>query len=58
MPGLAAPRIIAIAGASLAGLSAAEELRAHGYDGRIVMIGREAHMPYDRPPLSKDLLKG
>jgi len=58
VPARTSPRTIAIAGASLAGLNAAEELRACGFDGRIVMIGREPHMPYDRPPLSKDMLKG
>jgi 3-phenylpropionate/trans-cinnamate dioxygenase ferredoxin reductase subunit len=47
---------IAIAGASLAGLRAAETLRAEGFAGRIVMVGAEPHLPYDRPPLSKQLL--
>jgi 3-phenylpropionate/trans-cinnamate dioxygenase ferredoxin reductase subunit len=49
---------IAIVGASLAGLRAAETLRAEGYGGRIVLIGAESHLPYDRPPLSKQLLAG
>ncbi|HAY52087.1 MAG TPA: FAD-dependent oxidoreductase [Acidimicrobiaceae bacterium] len=49
---------IVIAGASLAGLRAAEELRAHGYDGSIHLIGDEPHLPYDRPPLSKQVLAG
>jgi 3-phenylpropionate/trans-cinnamate dioxygenase ferredoxin reductase subunit len=49
---------IAVVGASLAGLRAAETLRAEGYDGRIVLIGAESHQPYDRPPLSKQLLAG
>jgi 3-phenylpropionate/trans-cinnamate dioxygenase ferredoxin reductase subunit len=49
---------IAVVGASLAGLRAAETLRADGYDGRIVLIGAEVHYPYDRPPLSKQLLAG
>jgi NADPH-dependent 2,4-dienoyl-CoA reductase/sulfur reductase-like enzyme len=49
---------IAVVGASLAGLRAAETLRAEGYDGRIVLIGAEIHEPYDRPPLSKQLLAG
>ncbi|MBM3671698.1 MAG: NAD(P)/FAD-dependent oxidoreductase [Actinobacteria bacterium] len=48
----------AVVGASLAGLRAAEELRRLGFDGRVVMIGEEAHLPYDRPPLSKDVLAG
>jgi 3-phenylpropionate/trans-cinnamate dioxygenase ferredoxin reductase subunit len=49
---------IAVVGASLAGLRAAETLRAEGYGGRIVLIGAESHEPYDRPPLSKQLLAG
>jgi len=49
---------IAVVGASLAGLCAAETLRADGYGGRIVLVGAEAHQPYDRPPLSKQLLAG
>lgn len=51
-------RHIAIVGASLAGLNAAQELRAAGHDGPITLIGREAHRPYDRPPLSKTALTG
>ncbi|QBJ93991.1 FAD-dependent oxidoreductase [Streptomyces seoulensis] len=47
-----------IVGASLAGLYAARELRAQGYDGRLVVVGDEPHPPYDRPPLSKDFLTG
>jgi 3-phenylpropionate/trans-cinnamate dioxygenase ferredoxin reductase subunit len=49
---------IVVVGASLAGLRAAETLRAEDYGGRIVMIGAESHEPYDRPPLSKQLLAG
>jgi NADPH-dependent 2,4-dienoyl-CoA reductase/sulfur reductase-like enzyme len=51
-------RTITVVGASLAGLYAARELRAQGYDGRLVIIGDETHPPYDRPPLSKDFLTG
>ena len=51
-------RTIAIVGMSLAGLRAAETLRREGFDGRIVAIGGEQHLPYDRPPLSKELLAG
>ena len=47
-----------IVGASLAGAKAAETLRAEGFDGRVVMIGAEAERPYERPPLSKDYLRG
>jgi 3-phenylpropionate/trans-cinnamate dioxygenase ferredoxin reductase component len=51
-------RTVAVIGTSLAGLRAIETLRREGYDGRIVAIGGEPHLPYDRPPLSKELLAG
>lgn len=47
-----------IVGAGQAGGRAALTLREHGYDGRIVLIGNEIHLPYERPPLSKGLLQG
>jgi 3-phenylpropionate/trans-cinnamate dioxygenase ferredoxin reductase component len=47
-----------IVGASLAGAKAAETLRAEGFDGRVVLIGAEHERPYERPPLSKDYLRG
>jgi 3-phenylpropionate/trans-cinnamate dioxygenase ferredoxin reductase component len=47
-----------IAGASLAGGKAAATLREEGFDGRVVLIGTEAERPYERPPLSKDYLRG
>ncbi|HEY3483072.1 MAG TPA: FAD-dependent oxidoreductase [Streptomyces sp.] len=47
-----------IAGASLAGAKAAEALRGHGFDGRIVLVGQEPERPYERPPLSKGYLQG
>ncbi len=47
-----------IVGAGLAGAKAAEELRNRGFDGEIVLIGAEAEPPYERPPLSKDYLRG
>ena len=49
---------IAVVGASLAGLRSAEALRRLGYAGRLVLVGEEPHRPYDRPPLSKELLRG
>ncbi|MGZ6515850.1 MAG: NAD(P)/FAD-dependent oxidoreductase [Actinomycetota bacterium] len=49
---------IAIVGANLAGGRAAETLRAEGFDGRIALIGEEPHRPYERPPLSKEFLRG
>lgn len=49
---------VVIVGAGLAGLRTAERLRRSGYDGGLVMLGAEPHLPYDRPPLSKVLLAG
>jgi 3-phenylpropionate/trans-cinnamate dioxygenase ferredoxin reductase subunit len=51
-------RAMVIVGAGHAGGRAALTLREAGYAGRIVLIGDEAHLPYERPPLSKALLKG
>ena len=51
-------RTFVIVGAGLAGAKAAEALRAEGYDGRVVLIGAESELPYERPPLSKDYLRG
>lgn len=51
-------RRVVVVGASLAGLRAAEALRREGYIGSITMVGDEPEMPYDRPPLSKELLAG
>src|SRR5215471_11056246 len=50
--------VFVIVGASLTGAKAAEELRAAGYTGRIVLIGEETERPYQRPPLSKGYLLG
>lgn len=55
---MSAPRSVAIVGASIAGLTTAESLRRLGYDGPISLIGDELHDPYDRPPLSKQILSG
>jgi 3-phenylpropionate/trans-cinnamate dioxygenase ferredoxin reductase component len=51
-------RTFVIVGASLAGAKAAEELRERGFDGRVVLIGAEPERPYERPPLTKDYLRG
>jgi 3-phenylpropionate/trans-cinnamate dioxygenase ferredoxin reductase component len=51
-------RRITVVGASLAGLRAAEELRSQGFDGTLTLVGDEVHAPYDRPPLSKQVLAG
>ncbi|MFI2609370.1 NAD(P)/FAD-dependent oxidoreductase [Kitasatospora sp. NPDC018619] len=49
---------VVVAGASMAGLRTAEQLRAAGWDGPITLVGDEPHMPYNRPPLSKEALAG
>ncbi len=49
---------VVVVGASLAGLRAAEVLRGEGFRGAITMVGDEPHGPYDRPPLSKQVLTG
>jgi 3-phenylpropionate/trans-cinnamate dioxygenase ferredoxin reductase subunit len=49
---------IVIVGASLAGLRAAEALRKEGFRGQLTLIGGEPYEPYDRPPLSKQVLTG
>ncbi|HYB89364.1 MAG TPA: FAD-dependent oxidoreductase [Streptosporangiaceae bacterium] len=49
---------VVIAGAGLAGLRTAEELRAKGYQGAITMVGAEPRPPYDRPPLTKKFMTG
>ncbi|TML65477.1 MAG: hypothetical protein E6G17_00555 [Actinobacteria bacterium] len=51
-------RRVVVVGASLAGLRAVETLRQAGYDGRLTLVGAERGLPYDRPPLSKQVLKG
>lgn len=51
-------RDIVVVGASLAGFRTIEALRRHGFEGRITAIGDEPHVPYDRPPLTKQLLRG
>ncbi|WP_306396034.1 NAD(P)/FAD-dependent oxidoreductase [Telluria beijingensis] len=53
---MAAPTIVVI-GAGQAGAWAARTLRSEGYAGRIVLVGDEAHPPYERPPLSKEQLQ-
>src|SRR5437588_3617849 len=47
-----------IVGASLAGAKAAQELRERGFDGQVTLVGAEPERPYERPPLSKDYLRG
>src|SRR5258708_23837710 len=58
MPGSGVPERIVIVGASLAGLWGAVTLRKEGFDGTLTIIGDETDPPYDRPPLSKQVLTG
>ncbi|MCD0452939.1 FAD-dependent oxidoreductase [Actinocorallia sp. API 0066] len=52
------PSHVVVVGAGLGGVKTVERLRAEGYGGAITLVGGEAHPPYDRPPLSKQILKG
>ena len=52
------PERVVVAGAGLAGLRTAEELRARGYGGEVTLVGAESRPPYDRPPLSKRVMAG
>ncbi|MFC3996012.1 NAD(P)/FAD-dependent oxidoreductase [Nocardiopsis sediminis] len=52
------PSSVLVVGASAAGLSTAEALRRKGYEGALTLLGAEPHPPYDRPPLSKQVLSG
>ena len=49
---------VVIVGASLAGATAAHAIRGAGFEGELVLVGDEPHSPYNRPPLSKELLLG
>ncbi|WP_129789011.1 NAD(P)/FAD-dependent oxidoreductase [Promicromonospora panici] len=52
------PESVLVVGASAGGLTTAEALRRKGFEGRITLLGDEPHLPYDRPPLSKQVLSG
>jgi NADPH-dependent 2,4-dienoyl-CoA reductase/sulfur reductase-like enzyme len=56
--GLSPDGTVIVVGASLAGWRAVETLRAEGFHGAITLVGEELHLPYDRPPLSKQVLAG
>jgi 3-phenylpropionate/trans-cinnamate dioxygenase ferredoxin reductase subunit len=47
-----------IVGAGMCGGAAAQTLREEGFDGRVILVGAESHFPYERPPLSKEYLRG
>src|SRR4051812_10345513 len=49
---------VIVAGGGLAAVRTAEALRARGFAGRLTIVGAEQHRPYDRPPLSKAVLRG
>ncbi|MEV6155014.1 FAD-dependent oxidoreductase [Nonomuraea sp. NPDC052129] len=55
---MTSPGHVLIVGASAAGLSTAEALRRLGHEGRLTLVDAEPHLPYDRPPLSKQILAG
>jgi 3-phenylpropionate/trans-cinnamate dioxygenase ferredoxin reductase component len=55
---MSADRTFMIVGGGLAGAKAAQTLREEGFDGRVVLLGEEDVAPYERPPLSKDYLRG
>lgn len=58
LSGSSDPPAVVVVGASLGGLRTASTLRGLGFEGRITLVGDEPHLPYDRPPLSKEVLTG
>ncbi|TDC82920.1 hypothetical protein E1292_50110 [Nonomuraea deserti] len=55
---MSVPSGVLVVGASAAGLATVEALRRKGYRGELTVLGAEPHLPYDRPPLSKQVLSG
>ncbi|GAB3353781.1 NAD(P)/FAD-dependent oxidoreductase [Modestobacter lapidis] len=51
-------RTVVVVGSSIGGVRTAQALRSEGFDGRVVLVGEEAELPYDKPPLSKQFLSG
>lgn len=51
-------RSVVVVGGSLAGVTACKTLREAGFEGRLILVGEETSAPYDRPPLSKQILRG
>ncbi len=58
MPGVATGGAVTVVGASIAGMHAAHTLRKEGFEGSISVVDASPHLPYDRPPLSKQVLTG
>jgi 3-phenylpropionate/trans-cinnamate dioxygenase ferredoxin reductase subunit len=56
--GVVTDRTFVVVGANMTGGAAVQALRDGGFDGRLVLIGEEPHLPYERPPLSKEYLRG
>lgn len=52
------PHRIVVVGGGLAGARTCEQLRRRGFEGELTLVAAESHLPYDRPPLSKDVLRG
>ncbi|HET7689421.1 MAG TPA: FAD-dependent oxidoreductase [Nocardioidaceae bacterium] len=55
---MTAPSTVVVVGAGIAGVSAAASMRASGYDGRLLLVGDETHLPYRRTAVSKEILRG
>ena len=55
---MADSKTFVIVGGGLGGAKAAEALREKGFDGKVVLLADEEHLPYERPPLSKEFLAG
>src|SRR3954469_19933066 len=52
------PETVVVVGSSVAGVRCVQALRSEGHSGRVVLVGQEDELPYDKPPLSKQFLAG
>lgn len=52
------PPVVVVVGSSVGGVRAAQALRSEGFEGRVILLGQESELPYDKPPLSKQFLAG